>query len=366
MIVRLKKQRKKTSTANNKLIVPIIAILLSIIGLFFIFEASSVSAFRELNDSFYFVKLQMGFLIAGISIMIFLAFFDYKRLYYVSFPILLASIVFLVLVLIPGVAEPVRGVRRWISLGPINIQPSEIAKLGAILYLSSWFLHKEKDRFLSFFLLLGVIIGLVMVQPDMGTAILLFGVFSFTYFLAGVDLHYLFFLIPFSAVGFLILVQTSAYRLRRFMAFLEPGSDPQGITYHLNQILISLSQGGLFGRGFAQSRQKYQFLPEAHTDSIFAIIGEEFGFIGAVLVIFLYTVLLYKIYRIAVSAKTRFGFLLAGSIFSLLTMQIIVNLAGMVNLLPLTGVPLPFISYGGSSLVVFFALIGIVISISRK
>lgn len=150
------------------------------------------------------------------------------------------------------------------------------------------------------------------------------------------------------------------------MAFLNPDLDPLGIGYHINQIIISLNAGGLFGRGFGASRQKYEFLPEAHTDSIFAIIAEELGFVGAALIIALFIVLIFKSYQVAKNAKDRFGFLLSSSIFSLIAFQVVVNLAGMVNLLPLTGVPLPFISYGGSSLLVFFALMGILINVGKR
>jgi len=184
--------------------------------------------------------------------------------------------------------------------------------------------------------------------------------------MAGYELHYLLFVLPTSFIAFFLLVKISPYRMNRLLAFLSPQADRLGISYHVNQILISLSSGGLFGRGFAESRQKYQFLPEAHTDSVFAIIGEELGFFGALVIISLFFFLIYKAFKIALKAKDRFGQLLAGCIFSLLSLHLIINLGGMVNLLPLTGIPLPFISYGGSSLLVFFALMGILINIGKR
>lgn len=343
-----------------------IPLILSVIGLFFIFEASSISTFHYYDDSFYYLKLQLMWLVIGLFLMIFFSFFDYHRLYYLSFPIFLVTIVSLILVLIPGIGHSVAGARRWIDLGIINFQPTELAKLSVILYLCSWFLYKERKRFFSFILLLSFLVFLIMLQPDMGTAIIIFSLFVIIYFLAGVELHYLLLFVPLSITIFFVLIQTSSYRLRRFMAFLNPDLDPLGIGYHINQIIISLNAGGLFGRGFGASRQKYEFLPEAHTDSIFAIIGEELGFVGATLIIALFIVLIFKSYQVAKNAKDRFGFLLSSSIFSLIAFQVVVNLAGMVNLLPLTGVPLPFISYGGSSILVFFALMGILINVGKR
>lgn len=351
---------------KNTVLLFILPVLLTFIGLTFIFEASSIVAFRAIGDSFYYLKLQAIWFAIGILVMIFFSFFDYRKLYYLSFPALIFSIILLILVLIPGIGHSVSGARRWIDIGIVNIQPTEFAKFAVILYLSSWFLYREKGRFFSFFILLSIIISLIMIQPDMGTAIITFAVFVVIYYLSGENIRNLFFLIPFGALSFLILVRTSAYRLRRLLAFLDPNLDPQGITYHIKQILISLSLGGFFGRGFSSSRQKYQFLPEAHTDSIFAIIGEEVGFMGAVALIFIYLILIYKMYQIAQTAKDRYGKLLAGAIFSLFSFQIIINLGGMVNLIPLTGVPLPFVSYGGSSLLVSYALMGILINIGKR
>lgn len=357
---------KKNSKDKSLFLLFLLPVILSFVGLFFIFEASSISAFRSYNDSFYYLKLQSLWFIIGITVMIFFSFFDYRQLYYLSFPALLVSIILLILVLIPGIGHSVSGARRWIDLGIINFQPTELAKFSVILYLCSWFLYKERKRFFSFVLLLSFLVFLIMLQPNMGTAIIIFALFIIVYFMAGYELHYLLFILPASLIAFFLLIKISPYRLERFLAFLSPRLDPLGITYHANQILISLSSGGLFGRGFSESRQKYQFLPEAHTDSIFAIIGEEFGFLGGVILIGLLFFLIYKAFKVAQNAKDRFGQLLAGAIFSLIALQLIINLGGMVNLIPLAGIPLPFISYGGSSLLVFFALMGILINIGKR
>src|SRR3989344_3771134 len=324
--MRKKKQNKYQKAYSYKkdlftlFLLPIIA---TTIGLFFVFEASSISAFQRFGTSFYYLKLQTIWFIFGVALMIFFSLFDYHKLYYLSFPLLLINLLLLIIVLIPGIGHSSGGARRWIDFGMISIQPSELVKFSIILYLSSWFLTKEKKRFFSFLFLLGITITLIILQPDMGSAFIVFGVFLVLYFLSGQELHYLLFLIPISA-------------------------------------------GGVFGRGIGASRQKYLFLPEAHTDSISAIIGEEFGFIGSLALILFYIFLIHRCFLVATRAKDRYGTLLAGAIFSLLSLQILVNLGSMVNVIPLTGVPLPFISYGGSSLLVFFALMGILINIGKR
>lgn len=341
-------------------------ILLTTIGLFFIFEASSVTTFRQMGDSFYYLRQQSIWFVIAVGIMTFFSLFNYKKLYYIAFPALLTTIVFLIAVLIPGIGTTVSGARRWINFGFFSFQPSEFAKFSVILYLSSWFLYKERKRFVSFLLLLAFIILLIMMQPNMGTTIIISSIFLAIYYLSGENVKYLLMLMPVGLAGAGILIATSPYRMKRLMAFLDPTTDPTGISYHIRQILISLSSGGIFGRGFANSRQKYQFLPEAHTDSIFAIIGEEVGFVGSFLLIAIYVFLLYQIYHVALHTKDRFGYLLTSSVLVLLSVQAVINLGAMVNIMPLTGIPLPFISYGGSGLLVFYGLMGIVISVARQ
>jgi len=262
--------RNKLNKLNFLTIIPVI---LTVVGLLFIFEASSVSAFRNLGDSYFYLKRQLIWFILGLIIMFTLSKIDYRIFHRLAYPALVTGLILLILVLIPGIGLKIGGARRWIEIGLINIQPSEIIKFSLIIYLSTWFSRMEKNRFISYFGLLLFTIFLIMLQPDMGTAIVIFGLFITVYFLSGYKVGYLLILIPVSIFGFFILVKSSPYRLQRFMAFLNPDSDPLGIGYHIKQILISLANGGLIGRGFSASRQKYQFLPEAHTDSIFAILG---------------------------------------------------------------------------------------------
>src|SRR3989338_2592174 len=285
----LKRHKSKASGHKTNYVTLLITfpLILTIIGLFFIFESSSVSAFRELGDSFYYMKRQLLNLVVAVGAFTFFAVFDYRKLYYLAFPLLIGTIISLIVVLVPGIGSHALGAQRWISIAGFNFQPTELAKFSIILYLSSWFLYKEKGRFVSFLLLMSTIIGLIMIQPDLGTAIIIFSLFVAIYYFSGENLRHLIGLSPFAliAIGFFVL--TSPYRMKLISAFLNPNVDPEGVSYHIRQILISLSSGGIIGRGFSSSRQKYQFLPEAHTDSIFAIIGEEVGFIGSLILIIL-------------------------------------------------------------------------------
>jgi cell division protein FtsW len=268
-------------------------------------------------------------------------------------------------VLIPSIGHTAGGAQSWINLGFFNMQPTEFAKVALIIYFASWFSKKEKSRFLPFISLLGFMILLIMLQPDLGAATIIFSLSIIIYYLAGQDLKYLLLLLPVSVVGFLLLVFAAPYRLKRLTAFMDPSADPKGVGYHINQILISLSNGGIFGKGFGASRQKYLFLPEAHTDSIFAIYGEELGFIGSIILICVYIFFMYKLVKIYESTTDRFAQLLIGGILAFFGVQILVNLGGMVGLMPLTGVPLPFISYGGSHILISFALVGIAVNIAK-
>lgn len=363
MLVRNKLKKGSRSMTAKLFLLPI---FLSLVGLIFIFEASSIRSLQQYHDSFYFVRLQGTWIILGITLLFFFSFFDYHRFYYLSFYLMIFNILLLLIVLLPGIGQSIGGARRWLNLGSFNLQPTEITKLTTIIYLSSWFSHLERKRFFAFLILMGFLTFLILLQPDMGTASIIFALSIFTYFFAGIDLFYLFFIIPLTAIGFYFLILISPYRFSRLMAFLNPQEDTLGISYHINQIFISFANGGLFGLGLGASRQKYLFLPEAHTDSIFAIIGEEGGFIGSLIVICVYLFLLHLLYQTAKKAKDRLGFLIASSIFTLFSLQIIINLGGMTNLFPLTGVPLPFISYGGSSTLVSFTLLGIAINIYRQ
>ena len=353
---------------RNKFFIPLLTIpvILSLIGLVFIFEASAVNSTIQFGDSFHYLKSQMVWIFLGFIIMTIFSFIDYHKLYFLSFISLIATIILLVVVLIPGVGFKSGGARRWIDFGFFNLQPTELAKFSIIIYLSSWFTNKEKKRFLSFVTLIGFLVFLIILQPNMGTAIIVFLLSLTIYYFSGANLMDFVVILGGALVSFYFLIKISPYRFNRLLVFFNPAIDPLGISYHINQIFISLSSGGLFGRGFGASRQKYLFLPEAHTDSIFAIIGEEYGFIGALVLISIYFVFIYKIYHLIRLAPDRLSKLITIGIFAFFNLQFIINLAGIVGLFPITGVSLPFLSYGGSNLLISFALIGIMMNIEKR
>lgn len=348
-----------------------LALLISVIGLtmfglFMIYDASSYVAFRDFGDKYNYVKDQILWIILGFAALSVVSFFDYHKFYNLALPILIGSIVLLFLVLVPGLGIKVLGARRWIDLGFFVIQPSEFVKLALTIYLSAWFSMKEKERFVAFLLLIGLVLFLVMLQPDMGTATIILGEAIILYFLSGGSILHILSLIPVVGLGGLGMILLEPYRAKRLATFLNPDQGILSSSYHLRQILIALGSGGVFGVGIGNSLQKYAYLPESTTDSIFAIIAEEIGFIGVVILILVMLFVIYRGFYIAVRAKDNFGKLLAGGIISVLAIQTIVNLGAQTALLPLTGVPLPFISYGGSALIVNLFSVGILLNISRQ
>ena len=353
---------------RNKFFLPLITIplILSLVGLVFIFEASAVNSARQFSDSLHYLKSQAVWIFLGLIIMTIFSFLDYKKLYFLSFISLIFTIVLLVVVLIPGVGSKIGGARRWIDFGFFSLQPTELAKFSVIIYLSSWFSVKEKKRFLPFITLISFLVFLIILQPDMGTAIIIFLISLIIYYFSGANFMDFVYIFGGSVISIYFLIKLSPYRFNRLLAFLNPSIDPLGISYHINQIFISLSSGGFFGRGFGASRQKYLFLPEAHTDSIYAIIGEEYGFIGGLILISLYFIFVYKIYHLIRLVPDRLSRLIVIGIFAFFNFQFIINLAGMTGLFPIVGVPIPFLSYGGSNLLISFALIGIMLNIERR
>lgn len=341
-------------------------VLLTFFGLFMIYNASSYVAFRDFGDKYTYIKDQSVWVMLGFGVLGIVSFFDYHKYYNLAVPILISAIVLLFLVFVPGLGITALGATRWIDFGFIVVQPSEVVKLALAIYLAAWFSTKEKGRFLAFLLLLGLVLGLVMLQPDMGTAIIILGLSVIVYFLSGGSIWHLFALAPVVGIVGAALIVYEPYRLARLMTFLNPDQNLLGSSYHLRQILIALGSGGLFGVGFGNSLQKYAYLPEATTDSIFAIIAEEVGFVGVIVFLLVILFIVYRGFSIAFKAKDMFGKLLAGGIISFLALQTLVNLGAQTALLPLTGVPLPFISYGGSALIINMISIGILLNISRQ
>ena len=336
---------------------------LIIFGLLMVYNASSTTAYDEFGDRYYFIRAQLIWAAFGGAFLLFLLNIKYTFWEKLSLPLLILSIILLLLVFVPNFGITAFGAQRWLDLKYVSIQPAELAKLTFIIYLAS-FLSKKVD-IKRFLFLVAVFAAIVLVQSDLGTATIITIVGFGIYFLAGGSLVALSMLIPLvTFLGFLMIF-ISSYRRARFFSFLDPTVDPQGTAYHINQILIALGSGGLFGVGLGESRQKYGFIPAISTDSIFAILGNELGFIGSVILILGFLIFIYRGFYISKKSPDRFSRLLSGGITFWIAIQALINLGGMVALIPLTGVPLPFISYGGSALVTTLVGVGILANVSR-
>jgi cell division protein FtsW len=348
------------------LILLISVLLLTFFGLFMIYDASSFVAFRDFADKYHYVKDQVFWIVLGVLALGFFSRFDYHKFYNLAIPIIIISIALLIMVFVPGIGVKLLGARRWIDLRFTLLQPSEVVKLALSIYLAAWFSNKEKGRLWAFLMLLAFILALVMLEPDMGTAAIILFEGIVLYFLSGAKTAYFIILAPVIGILGLLLAKLEPYRAARVTAFLNVGQNIDSASYHVRQILIALGSGGLFGVGVGNSLQKYAYLPENTTDSIFAIIAEELGFVGAVLIIGVFIAIIWGGFSIAMNAKDLFGKLLAGGIISFLAGQVLINLAAQTALLPLTGIPLPFISYGGSALIINLAAVGILLNIGRQ
>lgn len=341
-------------------------LFLCVLGIIMVYESSAVIAIRDFGNQYYYAQEQIKWFIIGFILLILLTRIPYTLYESFAVPILIVTLVGLFIVLIPGIGLHLLGARRWIDIGPIVFQPSEISKLGIVIYLSTWLKKSKQKNILIPFLVLVAIMGILLImEPDLGTALVVLGVMICMYFFSGVDLKQFLIIIPLLifCVGGLAII--SPYRFARLMTFLNIEHDPLGASYQMRQILFALGSGGFFGRGLGQSRQKFAYLPEANTDSIFAILGEELGFLGGIALLACYGFFLWRGFRISSKVTDPFGKLLSFGISCWLGLQTSINLAAMVALLPLTGIPLPFISYGGSSLILNLVAVGILLNISR-
>lgn len=345
----------------------LIAILVLVaLGILMVYDSSVAIAIRDFGDAYHFVRDQVKWLFLGFIVYGVFSTVPYQFWRKFAVPAIIGTMVLLVAVFIPGLGVRALGAHRWLNFGVFILQPAELAKLSIILYLSAWFATKERSRFLAFLMLTGMIVGLVILEPDLGTAVMLLCTALTLYFVSGAPIGHFLLLLPVLLVGIGGLAVFEPYRLRRVMTFVNPDIDPLGASYHIRQILLSLGSGGWFGIGLGKSRQKYEYLPEANTDSIFAIIGEETGFVGTVVVILLFLFLIWRCFRIARRTNEPFGKLLALGVGSWIGIQTFVNIGSMVAILPLTGVPLPLISYGGSNLVITLGALGMVYNVSKK
>jgi cell division protein FtsW len=339
-----------------------IVIALTFCGFIAVADASAPQAINNFNDKYYFVKQQLVW--GGVG---FIALFIASKIKYtfwekLATPLFVISVLMLVAVLIPGISYSALGARRWLDLGITSLQPSELTKLTLALYLAK--VASKNKSTLSYLIPLALVAGLIMLQPDLGTTMVNVGIGFTQILVAGIPwLH----LAGTGAIGGVIvsaLIFLSPYRRDRLLTLVQQSSDPLGRDYHIRQILLALGSGGLFGVGFGQSRQKNLFLPEAATDSIFAVIAEEIGFIGGLILLSAFGFLVYKGLKIAKNAPDKFSQVLATGIISWIGIQVVLNIGSMVSLVPLTGVPLPLFSYGGSALVMILFATGILLNIS--
>ncbi len=348
-------------------------IALLVLGTLMVYSASFVVAHNEFNDDAYFLIRQLLWIGLGGLGMLAVVSVDYRRWRALSLPIMLLCIGLLVVVLMPGIGTSSYGAVRWIKLGPLQIQPSEIAKLGITLYLADWLARRRPivgellKGLLPFAIIVGMIAVLVAAQPDLGTTAIIVAVAACVFFVGGANLlHIVLMALAGGCAGLLLFARMSGYQLDRIRAFLDPWSDVQGSGWHTAQGLIALGSGGPLGRGLGNGLQKYYWVPNAHTDAIFAIIGEELGLVGCIGVLVLFGILCWRGFLIAWRAPDGFGRLFATGLTCLLTVQTLVNIAVVTNSLPYTGVTLPLVSFGGSSTVISLIAIGLLLNISRQ
>lgn len=349
----------------------IVILLLLIVGMFMVYSSSYVWADYRYGDPFYFVKRQLLFAGTGVFAMLALMRIPYHTWQKYVKLILFICFVLLILVLIPGIGLIRGGAQSWIGVGAFSIQPSEFMKLGLILFLAAYLTYNQKyitsfkKGFLPPVLLVFVSFGLIMLQPDLGTGVVLVLTCMVMIFVAGARLSHFFGLATLGLIGFVFLILSAPYRINRITAFLNPWEDPLGDGFQIIQSLYAIGPGGLMGVGFGNSLQKYFYLPEPQTDFIFAILGEELGFIGGTLVLGLFFLLFLRGIQVALRAPDAFGRFLALGIVSMITIQVMINISVVIGLIPVTGITLPFLSYGGSSLTLTLCSVGVLLNISK-
>lgn len=357
---------------NMDYILFIAVIAISIFGVIMIYSASSIWAEFKFHDAFKYIKQQSLFLFIGIFIMLFTSKIDLNFLKNKANLILGVCFVLLVLVLIPGIGSVRNGSRSWFGIGGLGIQPSEFAKIGLIIYTAKYLAHNQKNMrdvrkgALPIFIVIGVFFLLIMLEPDFGTAMVITLTLICLIFISGLKISFFIKLGLLGLLGIVGLIIAAPYRMARIVSFLNPWSDPLGAGYQIIQSLYAIGPGGLLGQGFMNSRQKHFYLPEPQTDFIFSIISEEFGFLGVIIVCSFFFLIFYRMLKIALASNDLFKKYLAFGLAFGIFIQASLNLAVVVGLIPVTGVTLPFFSYGGSSLLVSLLSIGLVLNISRN
>jgi cell division protein FtsW len=342
------------------------------IGIVMVYSSSAVKGYIQYDDPYHYLKMEVIWVTLGLAAMFVCMRLDLQQLKRFAKPALILAIVLLVMVKIPGVGRRVNGADRWIGLGPLSIQPSEVIKLSMVLVmahllsLNPYKIKSFRKGLLPILGLLGLVAGLIMLQPDLGTTLSIAGTTFFLLIAAGARVSHLLALGG-TGIGLVVAAIAAApYRMRRITAFLDPWADPSGKGYQTIQALLALGPGGLFGLGLGQSKQKFLYLPENHTDFIFAMIGEELGFVGASLVVILFFLFAWRGFRVAMGAPDAFTGLLAVGLTAMVSIQAMINMGVVSGVLPVTGITLPFLSYGGTSLVFTMIGVGVLLNISRE
>ena len=351
--------------------IAVVVSLLIAIGVVMIYSSSGIYAAQVLGSDTYFLNRHLLFLAMGLLFTFIFMTVDYRELRKYAKPLIVLSVLLLILVLIPGIGKESYGARRWFKLGPFNIQPSEFIKIAMLIYVADFLARKQNKirdflkGFLPLLLVVGFVCFLILKQPDLGNSVSLAVVVFIVMFIAGAQIKHLGIIFLAALPVFYLLIARVPYRLARIMAFLDPWQDSQGIGFQLTQSQIALGSGGLTGVGLGKSMQKLFYLPAAHTDFILSIIGEEVGLIGTLSVVILFLILIAQGARIAKRTTDSFGFYLATGIVVMLGLQAVVNIGVSIGALPTKGLPLPFVSYGGSALIANLLAIGLLLNISR-
>ena len=342
-------------------------IILSLFGLLMIYSSSSIWADYKFNDPYKYLKLQAFFLVLGYIIVYIVSRIDAKLYEKYSNHIFIICTILLVLVLIPGIGTIRNGSRSWFGIGGMGIQPSEAAKLGLIIFTAKYLSrNKIKKALFPILVIVLVVFGLIMLQPDLGTGVIIVVSIMALLFISGVKMSFFVKLGILGLLGMIGLIIIAPYRMARITSFLNPWSDPLGTGFQIIQSLYAIGPGGLLGMGLGNSIQKHFYLPEPQTDFIFAIISEELGIMGVLIIVSLFIIIIYCGFKIAINEEEKFyKYLVFGITFSI-AFQTILNLMVVTGLIPVTGVTLPFISYGGSSLLISMTSIGIILNIAKK
>ena len=351
----------------------LLSVGLLVVAGFFIFSSASLGLLARQGISYSSVAIKqflVGFVGGGLTLVV-ASKISYKFWRTYAFYFFLFSVILCVLVFVPKIGFAHGGARRWLNLGPYTFQPSEILKLGAVIYFAAW-AATAKDKIKTFkygalplFLILALTGALLMKQPDTGTFMVLFAALVAMFIAAGGRWRYILLLFGISAIGLAIMALVRPYLMGRFLTFLDPSRDALGAGYQIQQSLIAIGSGGIFGRGFGQSIQKFNFLPEPIGDSIFAVASEEFGFLGAIVLIGLFLFFALRGYKVASRISDSFGMLLVVGFVTLIISQSFINIGSMLGVLPLTGIPLIFVSHGGTAMLFALAEAGIILNISK-